>query len=216
MLENAKLTTLQATQNLELSRTQLFNAVSSGDDGQTLDPPKLSPLALQPLETLIQTALSQRVDVQKAISRVGDVEDALNVATRSRLLPSGSLGANIAVFDPNADAKIRSASLSFDPSRKALESTRQAAVLDLRRKYADAPLLQRRYPYQQQVLSKAVRALETAKKRLAVGSITALEVTQAQQTVSQAQRDLENQLGTLNLSAIRLENASGSYKGESR
>ena len=119
MLENAKLTTLQATQNLELSRTQLFNAVSSGDDGQTLDPPKLSPLALQPLETLIQTALSQSVDVQKAISRVGDAEDALNVASLTV-----SLGANIAVFDLNADAKIRSASLSFDSSRKALESTR--------------------------------------------------------------------------------------------
>ena len=211
MLENAKLTTLQATQNLELSRTQLFNAVSSGDDGQTLDPPKLSPLALQPLETLIQTALSQRVDVQKAISRFGDAEDALNVASLTV-----SLGANIAVFDLNADAKIRSASLSFDSSRKALESTRQAAVLDLRQKYADALLQQRRYTYQQQVLSKSVRALETAKKRLAVGSITALKVTQAQQTVSQAQRDLENQLGTLNSSTIRLENASGTYKGESR
>ena len=211
MLENAKLTTLQATQNLELSRTQLFNAVSSGDDGQTLDPPKLSPLALQPLETLIQTALSQRVDVQKAISRFGDAEDALNVASLTV-----SLGANIAVFDLNADAKIRSASLSFDSSRKALESTRQAAVLDLRQKYADALLQQRRYTYQQQVLSKSVRALETAKRFLAVGSITALEVTQAQQTVSQAQRDLENQLGTLNSSTIRLENASGTYKGESR
>ena len=130
MLENAKLTTLQATQNLELSRTQLFNAVSSGDDGQTLDPPKLSPLALQPLETLIQTALSQSVDVQKAISRVGDAEDALNVASLTVSLGANiasltvSLGANIAVFDLNADAKIRSASLSFDSSRKALESTR--------------------------------------------------------------------------------------------
>jgi len=65
-------------------------------------------------------------------------------------------------------------------------------------------------------LSKSVRALETAKKSLAVGSITVLKVMQAQQTVPQAQRDLENQLGTLNLSAIRLENASGTYKGESR
>lgn len=149
--------------------------------------------------------------LQKAISRFGDAEDALNVASLTV-----SLGANIAVFDLNADAKIRSASLSFDSSRKALESTRQAAVLDLRQKYADALLQQRRYTYQQQVLSKSVRALETAKRFLAVGSITALEVTQAQQTVSQAQRDLENQLGTLNLSTIRLENASGTYKGESR
>ena len=69
--------------------------------------------------------------------------------------------------------------------------------------------------YQRQVLSNAISALETAKKRFALGSIAALEVTQAQQTVSQAQRDLESQLGTLNLSAIRLENASGTYKGES-
>lgn len=126
-----------------------------------------------------------------------------------------SVSANIAVFDPNADAKIRSASLSLDSSRKALESTRQAAVLDLRQKYADALLQQRRCTYQRQVLSNAISALETAKKRFALGSIAALEVTQAQQTVSQAQRDLESQLGTLNLSAIRLENASGTYKGES-
>ena len=261
LLENAKLTTLQATQNLQLSRTQLWNAIGATDTSETLEPAKVLPLTLRPLETLIQTALTQRVDVQKAVSRVGDAEDAPNIATRIRLLPSGSVGlslgqgsggtgvsgnlgintgnlrvtgstpltgsnttatsltvsvsANIAVFDPNADAKIRSASLSLDSSRKALESTRQAAVLDLRQKYADALLQQRRCTYQRQVLSNAISALETAKKRFALGSIAALEVTQAQQTVSQAQRDLESQLGTLNLSAIRLENASGTYKGES-
>ncbi len=261
LLENAKLTTLQATQNLELSRTQLFNAIQATDAGETLEPPTPAVTATQPLETLLQTALTQRVDVLKAVSKVGDAEDALNVATRNRLLPSGSVGvsfgqgnggtnlssnlgiatgnlsvtgstpltgsnttatsltvsvsANIAVFDPNADAKIRSASLSLDSSRKSLESTRQAAVLDVRQKYADALLQRQRYTFQQQVLSNAVSALETAKKRFALGSLTALEVTQAQLTVSQAQRDLENQLATLNLSLIRLENATGSYKGES-
>lgn len=261
LLENAKLTTLQATQNLELSRTQLFNTIGASDAGETLEPPTPVAATVKPLETLIQTALTQRTDVLKAISKVGDAEDALNVATRNRLLPSGSLGlslgqgnggtnlssnlgintgnlsvtgstpltgsnttatsltvsinASIAVVDPNADAKIRSASLSLDSSRKALESTRLAATLDLRQKHADALLQQRRYTVQQQSLSNAASALETTQKRLALGSVTALEVTQARQTVSQARRDLENQLGTLNLSIIRLENATGSYKGES-
>ena len=261
LLENARLTTLQATQNLEVSRAQLFNAIGSSDAGETLEPATPAVITARPLELLIQTALNQRTDVLKALSKVGDAEDALNVATRNRLLPSGSVGvsfgqgsggtnlssslglatgtlsvtgntpltgsnttatsltvsvsANVAVFDPNADAKIRSASLSLDSSRKALESTRQAAALDLRQKYADALLQQRRYSYQQRVLDNAINALETAKKRLALGSIAALEVAQAQQTVSQAQRDLENQLGTLNLSIVRLENASGSYKRES-
>ncbi len=261
LLENAKLTTLQATQNLELSRTQLFNAIGSSDAGQTLEPPTPAVSSIKPLETLLQAALTQRTDVLKAVSKIGDAEDALNVATRNRLLPSGSLGvsfgqgsggtnlssnlglatgtlsvtgntpltgsnttatsltvsvsANVAVFDPNSDAKIRSASLSLDSSRKALESTRQAAVLDVRQKYADALLQRQRYIYQQQVLVNAVSALETTRKRLALGSVTALEVTQAQQTVQQAQRDLENQLGTLNLSLNKLENSTGSYKGES-
>ena len=261
LLESAKLTTLQATQNLELSRTQFFNAIGASDAGESLEPPTPALQAVKPLEPLIQTALTQCTDVLKALSRIGDAEDALNVATRNRLLPSGSLGvsfgqgsggtnlssnlgiatgnlsvsagtpltgsnatatsltvsvsANIAVFDPNADAKIRSASLSLDSSRQALASTRQAGVLEVRQKYADALLQRQRYRYQQQVLGNAVSTLETTKKRFALGNITALEVTQTQQTVSQAQRDLENQLGTLNLSLIRLENATGSYEGES-
>ena len=261
LLESAKLTTLQATQNLELSRTQFFNAIGASDAGESLEPPTPALQAVKPLEPLIQTALTQCTDVLKALSRIGDAEDALNVATRNRLLPSGSLGvsfgqgsggtnlssnlgiatgnlsvsadtpltgsnatatsltvsvsANIAVFDPNADAKIRSASLSLDSSRQALASTRQAGVLEVRQKYADALLQRQRYRYQQQVLGNVVSTLETTKKRFALGNITALEVTQTQQTVSQAQRDLENQLGTLNLSLIRLENATGSYEGES-
>jgi outer membrane protein len=266
LLENAKLTTRQAIQNLELSRTQLFNAFGATDAGETLEPPTPAISATTPLEPLIQTALTQRVDVLKAISRVGDAEDALNVATRNRLLPSGSVGvsfgqgsggtnlasnlgiatgnlsvsastpltgsnptatnptatsltvwlsANVAVFDPNADAKVRSASLSLDAARKSVESTRQAAALDVRQKHADALLQRQRYTYQQQVLDNASSAVETANQRLALGSITALEVAQAQLTVSQARRDLENQLGTLNLSINKLENAIGNDKGES-
>lgn len=261
LLENTKLTMLQAAQNLELSRMQLFNAILATDAGETLEPATPAPMVLQPLEALIQTGLTQRVDVQKALSRVGDAEDALNVATRNRLLPSGSLGlsfgqgnggtginanlgiatgnlsvtgstpltgsntaatsltvsisAHIAVFDPNADAKIRSVSLSLDSSRKALESTQLAAALDVRQKYADAALQSRRYTYQQQVLGNAVGALETARTRLALGSIAVLEVMQAQVTVAQAQRDLENQLGLKNSSDLRLKNSIGTYKGES-
>ena len=94
-LEAAKLTTLQATQNLQLSRTQLWNAIGATDASETLESAKALPLTLRPLETLIQTALTQRVDVQKAVARVGDAEDALNIATRIRLLPSGSVGLSL-------------------------------------------------------------------------------------------------------------------------
>ena len=94
-LEVAKLTTLQATQNLQLSRTQLWNAIGATDASETLESAKALPLTLRPLETLIQTALTQRVDVQKAVARVGDAEDALNIATRIRLLPSGSVGLSL-------------------------------------------------------------------------------------------------------------------------
>lgn len=255
LLENAKLTTLQATQSFELSRTQLFNAIGSSDADETLEPLTIRAATTSALETLIQSALNQRVDMQKARSKVGDAEDGLNVATRNRLIPSDSLGvslgqgsggtginanlgiatgtlsvtgsnttatsltvslsANIAVFDPNSEAKIQSASLSLDSSRKALESTRRAATLDVRQQYADANLQLRHYGYQGQVLSNTLSALEIAEKRFSLGSITALEVTQAQQTVTQTQREVENQLGTLNSSVVRLENAIGTYKGES-
>jgi outer membrane protein TolC len=136
------------------------------------------------------------------------VTSASNAATSFTV----SLSANINLFDPNADAKIRNAQLSLESAQKVLETTRQSAALDVRQKYSDASIQTRRVAFQQQVLQNAQAALETARTRFSLGSITALEVTQAQLTVAQAGRDLDNQIGTQALSTLRLDNALGTLE----
>lgn len=257
-LENARLTTQQAEQSLELARAQLFQAIASPDNGETLEPATARTLTTQTLDQLLNSGLGKRNDVLQAQSRVADAQDSLNVAVRGRWLPEATVGAslgqgqngssvgsslnitqgslsvtgstpvtnsstaassftvslsaNFNVFDPNADAKIRTAQVNLDSAQKLLEATRQTAALDIRQKYSDAVLQTRRLEYQRQVLQNAQNALETARTRLGLGTITALEVTQAQLTVQQAQRDLENQTATQLLSALRLENATGALE----
>jgi outer membrane protein len=258
-LENAKVTTLQAQQNAELTRLQLFQALSlpvSDDTLETAPQPRALPSGT--LEALTARALQRRGDVQRAVSRVGDAEDSLRIAQRDRWLPnatvttsvgqgqggssvSGSLnvgqgtltvsgstpvtGTNtqptsvtvgaslsIPVVNGSADAKITSAQTSLESAKKSLEAARQSASLDVRQKFNDATLQTRKVEYQRKVLETAQNALETARKRFELGSITALEVTSAQNTVFQAQRDLETQTATQQLSVYKLENAIGALE----
>jgi outer membrane protein len=258
-LENAKLTTLQAQQNADLTRLQLFQALSLPISADTLETaPQQRALPTGTLEALLAQALQRRADVQKAVSRVGDAEDSLRVAERDRWLPnatvttsvgqgqggssvSGSLnvgqgtltvsgstpvtgtntqptsvtlGASLSIplVNASADAKISSAQTSLESARKSLEATRQSASLDVRQKFNDATLQTRKLEYQKKVLENAQSALETAKKRFELGSITALEVTSAQNTVFQAGRDLEAQTATQQLSVYKLENAIGTLE----
>ncbi len=127
--------------------------------------------------------------------------------TPTSLTVSASL--SVPIVSPAADAKISSAQNSLDSARKSLENTRQSAALDVRQKYNDATLQTRKLEYSRKVVSNAQSALEIAQKRLELGALTALDVTQAELTVKQAERDLEAQTVSQLLAVYRLENAVG-------
>jgi outer membrane protein TolC len=119
---------------------------------------------------------------------------------------------SIPILSPSADAKITSAQTALSSATKSLESARVNAALDVRQKYNDAQLQVRKLENQKKILENARSTLETVKKRFSLGSVTALEVSTAENNVFAAQRDLEAQTATQVLSIYKLENAVGALE----
>jgi outer membrane protein len=116
---------------------------------------------------------------------------------------------SIPITAPSSDSKIDSAKKSLDSAKTNLETTKRNAKIDITQKYNDLQLQIRRTELSEKTLENAKNSLETAKQRFALGSLTALDLQNSQQTLRQANRDLENQFATQHISFMRLENAIG-------
>jgi outer membrane protein len=92
--ENSQVSVLQTGQALELAKLQLWNTLGVRPNENTLS----STPEKRGTELSLEQALNnfeQRTDVQRAISRVQDAEDSLNIANRDRGIPSASISAGV-------------------------------------------------------------------------------------------------------------------------
>lgn len=114
-LENAQATRLQAAGTLENARLTLWNTlgVAPSTGSLTTAIPEAN-LPADPLERLIAQASERRSDVQRALSRLRDAEDALGNARRDRLMPEGSVRLGVGQASAQNDVWSLSAGLNFN------------------------------------------------------------------------------------------------------
>ena len=125
-----------------------------------------------------------------------------------------SVNVLIPILAPGQDAQVGSAQTNLETARKALESAKRGAELDLRQKYNEAFIATQRLSIATLGLQSARSSLETNQAKQTAGTITALDVQSAEQTTKQAERDLENALATTQVSGMRLQVALGKEPGE--
>ncbi len=95
-LETANLNVLQATSTLEVNRLTLWNSLNLEiSDAVFSSIPSERALSTASLDELTAKALTKRSDVQKALSRIVDAQDALSSAQRDRLLPNASVNVGV-------------------------------------------------------------------------------------------------------------------------
>jgi outer membrane protein len=122
-----------------------------------------------------------------------------------------SLGASISlpILAPTNDSRIASTETALKTAKQTLERTQKSAELDLRSKYLDAQSAWRRIALAQKSLENAKNTLATTQARVGAGAQTKTDLETSQVAVQQAERDVENIVGTAYLAILRLETALG-------
>jgi outer membrane protein len=169
------------------------------------------------LDTLIDVALRQRVDVQAEIARVRAAEQAIAIARGTRLptitgsagfsgdySSSGDLGffeqldarrggsvgigVSVPVFDRGSSSIARErAQVQLENELLTLRDVEQTVVLEVRRAYRDYTTAQEQLAAATAQQSAAALALQAAQARYRVGAATFVEVTLARATLIEAQ-----------------------------
>jgi outer membrane protein len=99
-LETSKLSLEQATNTLEVNRLTIWNTLNLEISEAVFSSiPSERSLTTEGLGDLTKKALLKRSDVQKALSRIVDAQDALSSAQRDRALPNASV--NVGVTNSN-------------------------------------------------------------------------------------------------------------------
>jgi outer membrane protein len=125
---------------------------------------------------------------------------------------TGVIGVNFNLpFDISGgvDAKIREALANVDKARNDLEAARRTAGLNVRQSYLGVTSGAASVTAQEQALRSAETLLASTKLGLEVGVRTNLDVLNAQQQVTQVQRDLAQARYNTLLNELRLKAAAG-------
>ncbi len=94
--ETSKLNLEQALNTLEVNRLTVWNTLNLEiSDAVFSSIPSERTLSTASLDDLSAKALTKRSDVQKAISRIVDAQDALSSAQRDRVLPNASVNVGV-------------------------------------------------------------------------------------------------------------------------
>jgi outer membrane protein len=96
------------------------------------------------------------------------------------------ISVSIPITAPSSDSKIDTANKSLDSAKANLETTRRNARIDITQKYNDLQLQIRRTQLSEKTLENTKNSFETAKQRFTLGSLTALDVQNSEQTLRQA------------------------------
>jgi outer membrane protein len=133
-------------------------------------------------------------------------------SSRGGFSTTGLIGVNFSLpFDLSGgvDARIREAVSNVEKSRNDVESARRAAALTARQNFLGVTSGVASVAAQQQALKSAETLLASTKLGLEVGVRTNLDVLNAQQTLTQVQRDLAQARYNAILNRLRLEAAAG-------
>jgi outer membrane protein len=122
-----------------------------------------------------------------------------------------SLGASISlpILAPSNDSRIASNETALKTAKQTLERSRKSAELDVRSKYLDAQTAWRRVALSQKALENTQNVLATTQARVNAGAQTKTDLESSQLNVLQAERDLENVVGSAYVALLRLEAALG-------
>ncbi len=125
---------------------------------------------------------------------------------------TGQIGVSFSMpFDISGavDARVREAIANVEKSRNDVESARRGAALGVRQAYLGVTSGVASIAAQQQALKSAETLVASTKLGLEVGVRTNLDVLNAQQTLTQVQRDLAQARYNAILNRLRLEAAAG-------
>ncbi|MGL4233363.1 MAG: TolC family outer membrane protein [Casimicrobium sp.] len=125
---------------------------------------------------------------------------------------NGQIGVSFSLpFDISGavDARVREALANVEKSRNDLETARRASALGVRQSYLGVTSGIASVAAQQQALKSAETLVASTKLGLEVGVRTNLDVLNAQQTLTQVQRDLAQARYNAILNRLRLEAAAG-------
>jgi outer membrane protein len=133
-------------------------------------------------------------------------------SSRGGFSTTGQIGVNFTLpFDVSGgiDARIREAAATVEKTRSDLETARRGAALVARQNYLGVTSGVASVAAQQQALKSAETLVASTKLGLEVGVRTNLDVLNAQQQLTQVQRDLAQARYNAILSRLRLEAAAG-------
>jgi outer membrane protein len=138
-------------------------------------------------------------------------------SSRGGFSTTGLIGLNFSMpFDISGgiDARIREALANVEKSRNDLETARRSAALGVRQSFLGVTSGIASVAAQQQALKSAETLVASTKLGLEVGVRTNLDVLNAQQTLTQVQRDLAQARYNALLNRLRLEAAAGDLNEE--
>jgi outer membrane protein len=133
-------------------------------------------------------------------------------SSRGGFSTTGLIGVNFSLpFDISGAvaARVREALANVEKSRNDLESARRTAALGVRQSFLGVTSGVASIAAQQQALKSAETLVASTKLGLEVGVRTNLDVLNAQQTLTQVQRDLAQARYNAILNRLRLEAAAG-------
>jgi outer membrane protein len=176
-----------------------------------------------PVRIALQSLAVTEFDVKRAQTGKDWTLDAVASATHAQNTGSlassrggysttGLIGLNFSMpFDVSGgiDARIREAVSNVEKSRNDVESARRGAALTVRQNFLGVTSGVASVAAQQQALKSAETLLASTKLGLEVGVRTNLDVLNAQQTLTQVQRDLAQARYNAILNRLRLEAAAG-------
>ncbi len=133
-------------------------------------------------------------------------------SSRGGFSTTGLIGVNFSLpFDLSGavDARVREALANVEKSRNDVEAARRSSALSVRQSYLGVTSGVASIAAQQQALKSAETLVASTKLGLEVGVRTNLDVLNAQQTLTQVQRDLAQARYNAILNRLRLEAAAG-------
>ncbi|WP_425148192.1 TolC family protein [Deinococcus sp.] len=146
--------------------------------------------------------------------KAGTLSASVSVPLTSSKLPTSlalSLSGSFAVFDPSADASVRSAQTAVASAQLALQTAQTSVELDVRQKYAQLQNALSGLGAPRTSLLRAQTALSSTQARLSAGLSTALDVESAQLSVQQAQTTLKTSVNSAYLASLTLSQAVGEF-----
>jgi outer membrane protein len=211
-LETSKLNLEQAINILEVNRLTVWNTLNLEiSDAVFSSIPSERALSTASLDDLTAQALTKRSDVQKALSRISDAQDALSSAQRDRVLPNASV--NVGVTNTSAGSlssglNLQTGSLSVTGTVPIVANTTTttgssaASNLTISASVSFAIVA----PSGDTKISSAETTLESAKKTLAQTKQT------ARLDVRQKFNDAKLTVAKLNLAKTTSSNAKSGFE----